>query len=235
MLKVSSIRGHSFLENGLFPGSVVVDLGMNTGSFAAAVRARYGCEVIGLEPNPMLASKLQAHLAGVTCANAAISDRSGTLDFYLDNDNSEASTFHLNRTSKHMTPIEVTCIGIGDFLKTIGRPIGLLKMDVEGEEINLFGHFGLYRDVNQISVEFHIRNHPYHKDLVKRILRDARNNAFYCFDFSHNFEDVLFVNQTKLQVTRADRAAFLLFKSGLFLSKAAKWLQRRISASHRGY
>src|SRR4051812_12353873 len=76
--RIDRISGHTFLKNHLHPTGLVIDLGMNKGDFGRAVHDRYGCSVVGLEANPLLAATT-SQLNGIVCKNVAISEFDGFL------------------------------------------------------------------------------------------------------------------------------------------------------------
>jgi len=62
---------------------------MNNGDFAKVMRDQYGCSVVGLEANPLLA-KATSNLSGILRKNAAISAPDGFVEFLTDEENPDS-------------------------------------------------------------------------------------------------------------------------------------------------
>src|SRR4051812_3139009 len=98
-LALARIYEHTFIESLLSPRSVVIDLGMNKGNFAYEIQRRYGCKVIGVEPNPALWSRIKQS-ERLRCYNYAITNEVGNVDFYIDENDSESSSLFPNNGNK---------------------------------------------------------------------------------------------------------------------------------------
>jgi FkbM family methyltransferase len=127
------------------PGDFVVDVGANVGYLTslAARRAGPGGEVLAFEPHPRVFELLRGNIArwaddGVAAVEArptALSDRDGTAEL------NAGSAFDRNMGLAH---VEVGSARTGDELIDVtleklddvvgDRPVGLLKIDVEGHE-----------------------------------------------------------------------------------------------------
>ena len=148
--KLDRMEGHTFAGNWLTPKSVVVDCGMNVGTFAQRIMERYGCRVIGVEANPVLAKQNAAN--GLECHNYAICDRNGSVKFRVDH------TFSMNSTmvgpeEEGPDVIDVESIRLEDFLRAQGiGTVDMLKLDIEGAEI------GLINDTPRCSILGHGAN-----------------------------------------------------------------------------
>jgi hypothetical protein len=59
LLQIMTLQGHSFIPGYLSSKSTVVDLGANLGEFSGAIRARFGCRCIAVEPNRALIDKIR--------------------------------------------------------------------------------------------------------------------------------------------------------------------------------
>jgi FkbM family methyltransferase len=155
LLQMLTLRGHTFLPSPLGPSSTVVDLGAHRGEFARLIRCRFGCRVIAVEANPRFVADVQA-VPGVEAHECAVCGRDGDLTFHLS-DNPEAGA------------IMVGSFASGDSTTVHGRPlkgllreahvdrIDLLKMDIEGAEVEVFESLADddLRRIDQITMEFH--------------------------------------------------------------------------------
>jgi FkbM family methyltransferase len=189
----------SWLEAGNDKGKLlVVDLGMNEGNFSREMLARYGkARVVAAEANPNLATIIPPP-RGLHCHNFAIAPENGPVSFGIDPDNSTASS--LNATGSNLKHVAVEGITFADFIRKTGIEndiVDLLKIDIEGAEIELFeqtpAHFLV--NVRQICVEFHAFLHPEHLPRIAKIIAKMEALDFHCIDFTTNFQDVLMVNK----------------------------------------
>jgi FkbM family methyltransferase len=131
------IEGHTFVGTWVTDGGNVVDLGMNQGNFARAIRKQYNCNVVGVEANPLLARGF-TEPGAPRCFSLAISARKGTVRFFIDPGNSEAGSL-LAVDESLARPVEVEGIPFAEFYAAQGpKDVDLLKIDIEGAEIDLF-------------------------------------------------------------------------------------------------
>lgn len=127
-------------------GTVAYDVGAHAGFFTILFAARAGSsgKVISFEPNPENYGRLLSnirinHLKNVKAINAAVSDRSGTQSFQLEED---GTTFqgHLispdestSRSSRRVIDIKTIALDNLVFENNYPAP-EILKIDVEGNE-----------------------------------------------------------------------------------------------------
>lgn len=146
-----SIAEEAFLQR-LAPRlqkGVVLDVGANTGSYAAAVaRLAPSARIIAFEPHPATFRRLQERLAAidrghVEAVNLAVGDASGILELhdFADADGSTQASLSAEAVALYGAgvvshPVEVTTLD--DFLAA--RDIGCvdyLKIDTEGYDLNV--------------------------------------------------------------------------------------------------
>jgi FkbM family methyltransferase len=125
------------------PGTRVVDIGANIGICAlpwAAVHT--GVTVHGFEPNSAVRARLARNVAlnrlgpRVRLHPEALSDRAGTATLYGSDDMSS-----LNQgvySGRQSAPIEVPLARLDDVLGGEGPSISLVKIDVQGHELEVF-------------------------------------------------------------------------------------------------
>ena len=66
----------------------------------------------------------------------------------------------------------VEMVGISDFIKSLDRPVGMLKIDVEGTEADILNDLfesGLINEIGQIFVETHESKVPSSQNDMKLI------------------------------------------------------------------
>jgi FkbM family methyltransferase len=222
---VDQIREHSILCRDLNRDSLVVDLGMNDGRFAREIHAKYGCRVVGVEPNPTLAKEI-GRSPPVSCDNLAIAATQGFVRFQIAEDPEASHIVPPADGPAHGAPapdypvVTVPCVPLRTFFRAnrITRP-DLLKIDIEGDELQLFegDDFTALLEVEQITVEFHAFLDPAQRPRVKRIISRMRRGGFHCIDFSATWKDVLFINERLVKLGPGEKIglAYRKYATGL--------------------
>jgi FkbM family methyltransferase len=168
--------GVSFPEIELFvpcgPDDIIIDAGANVGDITSRC-ARTGATVHAFEPNPhcyALLTKRFSYMPNVKLHNAGVMDRSCSLvlesgkpyDDYDVFDTSLSSSFFSTKTGE-LDQMEVDCIDLAAFIKALGKPVALLKMDIEASEIPVLNHLidtSVIDLVGIVIVETHERLSP---------------------------------------------------------------------------
>ncbi len=132
------------LERVLMPGMHVLDIGANIGYYVLMELGLIGPTgtLVAVEPSPSNVELLQRNLAlnghrGVEVRNAAVSDSAGARDFFLS-EMSNLNTFHDTGTGAlHLSgkTVEVETLTVPGVMA--GRPLDLIRMDVEGHEVEV--------------------------------------------------------------------------------------------------
>ncbi|WP_372693493.1 FkbM family methyltransferase [Brevundimonas sp.] len=119
-------------------GDVVCDIGANKGSYLYWM-SRWAGRVAAFEPQPQLAEYIRsaAHrlrLDNIVIEAAAVSDRSGHCDLYVPSPGSpEASIAPIAGAETLRVPM----VSLDDYFND-GSRVALLKVDVEGAELDVF-------------------------------------------------------------------------------------------------
>jgi FkbM family methyltransferase len=154
-----------------WPGALILDVGANTGQFAAAARAEGAAAVIhSFEPHPVAFAQLAERAAGlnVTAEQLALGDQDGEIEIfdYADETGSQhASLYREVIEGVHRRPAAGVPVRIAK-LDTLARErgitqVGLLKIDTEGHELAVLrGAAGLIaaRAIDVIQFEFNEMN-----------------------------------------------------------------------------
>jgi FkbM family methyltransferase len=162
--------------------SLFVDLGANVGDVTRHALS-YGMRVIAFEPDPVAGRMLTKRFGNnprVQIIPKAIGGSSRRATFHQRHDVTtkfrETESSSLIFTSEHVNghAFEVEVVDIVQFLRGLGEPVAVLKMDIEGAEAECLEAImddGVYRSIGRILVETHDRFSP---DLGARIgkLRD---------------------------------------------------------------
>lgn len=171
-------RHHSLLSLGeigvqldIRPDDAIIDCGANVGDMTSRF-ARTGATVFAFEPNRLCFSVLKRRFAlipNVQCFNEGVMDRECILSLCAPKGDAEwdhidatvASSF--KASDAHGESYDVRCIRLSDFILSLDKPVSLLKMDIEGSEIevlnDLFDSKAIYR-VGLTVVETHERQQP---------------------------------------------------------------------------
>jgi FkbM family methyltransferase len=208
-IAIDRVSEHHFISSWLGASNdegrlLILDLGMNAGDFSREMLRRYSkSRVVAVEANPQLVSTIEPQ-PGLRCYNYAIGPANGAVTFGIDPDNSTASS--LNQTGSNRTNVVVEGIRFADFLEKTridDEFIDLLKIDIEGSELELFEETPahVFSNVRQIAVEFHAFSNPEHLPRIAKIIARMESLDFHCVDFTTNFQDVLMVNK-KLGLSR---------------------------------
>jgi len=178
---------------GLGPGDLAVDCGANVGEMTA-VLAENGAEVHAFEPNPhafkVLTQKF-ARQSNVFCHHAAAGSAPGRQPLYLHENSGMDEVLWSNGSSllpekpnvDRERQVEVEVIDLAAFLRSLPGPVKVLKMDVEGFEVELINHLLDTRAADLVEcafVETHENKIPElalaTEALRKRLAREGKNN-----------------------------------------------------------
>lgn len=149
-------------------GAVAVDCGANVGSVAAALARRCSL-VVAFEPNPVAFAALEQRLGrakNVRLVSAAVGAENGKQNLFLhvdhDTDPLRVSTGSSlygakgNVSSRRF--VEVDVVDLDAYLREIDRPVDLLKLDVEGAEVEILERLletGRLETIGRVVVEMH--------------------------------------------------------------------------------
>lgn len=157
--KIGEFEGHSVLVPGIDRGNLLLDLGSNHGRFLAAICERFSLDAVAVEPNPALASELRSR--GYKVVDAAIGASDGYAEFQVGQNDESSSLREPLHAGTHLQverTVPVRTVRFATLLWETGLDrVGLIKVDVEGAEIDLFNSL-TPRELHvspQWTVEFH--------------------------------------------------------------------------------
>lgn len=151
----------------LIDGKPIVDIGGNIGTSMASFASRYrNSPILTVEPHPMSAAQLRRNAAfygdRVIVEQRAFSLEEGNIPLARPEkeDLSQHITymFQLSGSNAHTSAPSITPEQIADYPLIAGNRIGLLKVDIEGAEVDIFrsGRMGaLLSKTNVLAVESH--------------------------------------------------------------------------------
>lgn len=125
----------------LKPGMTVIDVGANVGYYGLVAARAVGPEgqVHVFEATPAVAERLRENvrinrLGNVVVNHAAVCDRTGEVEFRLQDDDSEGNS--LVSYSNDWLSVRVSAVSLDDYVAKHGiRQVDVVKIDVEGAEL----------------------------------------------------------------------------------------------------
>ncbi len=168
------------------PGDICLDLGANLGEFTQKFAAT-GAEVHGYEPDPHCFAALQARFAGkpnVHLYNQAVSGAAGNFllrrskDFAKSPDMKSQSSSIVIKDTKIFdseNSVMVETVAFGDVVRDLGRPVALVKMDIEGAEFSILDIIlaeqakGVVLPIGAMFIETHERFLPERVAMIKAL------------------------------------------------------------------
>ena len=156
--------------NKLNDQSLVIDLGANIGMVSECL-ALTGAKVIAFEPNITAFSKLKersSYYQNMEVFNKAAGIKNDKVKLYLHkntnldgHDYSQASSMNVNKPNISSEIYEeIQEIDFADYLKNLDYPVALIKVDIEGYEIELINHLldnDALENVSMLYLETHER------------------------------------------------------------------------------
>lgn len=167
-------------------GDVVIDAGANIGRITFALALR-GAAVHAFEPNPVAFDALRRRFAGwpgITLHNAGVAAYDGTVRLYFHRRHGDEPLVYSTGSSTVADKvnvakdnyIDVDAIDLARYIRELGRPVTLLKMDIEGAEVQVVPHLiasGAIDNVKLMVVETHEAKTPSLVDATRAMLDQA--------------------------------------------------------------
>jgi|GEM_PF-332055 len=194
--KVRDILDANFLQKLKFePGALVVDCGASIGD-TCHVFLKKGAFVHAFEPNPMAALALKQRFPdtpNLIFHQKAVSNKNAHASFYLHRNirpeilrsANGSSLLSFKKNIDRAAPVTVETIDLAEFLYSLKRNVAVLKIDIEGAEIEVINHLldtGAYQIAKLILVGTHEDRVPelkeQTKDLRKRIVDMGQTERF---------------------------------------------------------
>lgn len=176
---ISYFKLNKVLKN-VKPSSLIIDCGANIGDISALFLAK-NASVIAFEPDPLAFKHLSNRFKGnekIECINKGVAHRSGKAQFFLHKSRNDESGSEFTVSSSIVkekvniatdTCIEIELVDLSEFINQLNRKVDILKLDVEGAEIEILEKFiaeKTYEKVSLILVETHETKIPGHVEKV---------------------------------------------------------------------
>jgi len=146
------------IQNQIHEDDFVLDIGAHIGYYTLTMAKFVGKngKCFAFEPNPLNFSLLQKNVElnefhNVVLENKAVSNRNGTTDLYLCEDNSGMHRIHPSKYCKDK--IQVNVIKLNEYFSVdIRKKISLIKIDAEGSELEILEGLSKILKNSQITV-----------------------------------------------------------------------------------
>ena len=176
--------------------SLVIDLGANVG-FVSECLARTGAKVIAFEPNKEALKKLrlvESNYKNISVEPYAAGIKNESAHLYLHrdtftNDTDLTQSSSLKSDKPNVSPDlydEVVEVDFAEYLRRIDRHIELIKIDIEGYEIELINHLidtNVLDNVGKVYLETHDKLYPQlvvsTEELKNRIEKEGLSEKFF--------------------------------------------------------
>ncbi len=186
------------------PSAVVVDIGANIGFYSRYFSGLVGPKgmVYSFEPDAYNYRRLLETLSGypnVVTENAAVSDTSGQLQFFLSPDKNVDHRAYA--TDTHTESYSVKCVSLDDFLDE-ETAIDFMKVDVQGYEMSV------YKGAEQLlafNSDIKILSEFWPYGLEKA---GSSKEAFFDFFSTRGFHVYLLEGETLRKLSTADLPSF---------------------------
>jgi len=190
---ISYVKLYALIKQDL-SNTIILDCGANQGSISALF-ARTGAQIFAFEPDPLAFSVLEKKFLQypmVECVQKAVWINEGTINLYL----------HMSQEGKNVdftvsssiikekvnvcesNAVEVATINLLEFIRQSDTRISVLKMDIEGAEVELLNKIfdeNLHQKIDLMLVETHENKIPAHvkpiQELKQRLQEERIENV----------------------------------------------------------
>lgn len=210
------IREHWVYTKELKSGSVIIDLGANTGTFSKEIIKQYSSKCFAIEPNIKLFNSINDRM--LTKLNFAVTKNDGPIDFYIS-ENHEASS--LNNNFQHLWKVTekqtVEGISLSSLLKRLSLQnshIDVLKIDVEGAELDIIESFDEEntKEIQQITIEFHHHLSPLLLERTKQSIKKLLALGYMGVSNTISPTEVLFLKYKYFKFNVFQKVLLIIYK-----------------------
>jgi FkbM family methyltransferase len=187
------------LKNGVYfdivikAGDYVIDCGANVGDITDFFQSN-GANVIAFEPNTHAYTVLKKRFednSRVKCVQKGVCgiEKSGTRKLFLHNKANEDQTLYSSGSSmvkdknnvNKENYINIEVVNLCDFIKMFKKDIKVLKIDIEGAEVELLNDLmdqGLAEKIPYIFVETHEAKIPSIRESTEKLKQRIKNENY---------------------------------------------------------
>lgn len=207
------ISGHHFYRPSINSKSIIIDLGANLGYFSNTIHDIFHCKSHMVDPMPIFREVVPFNENFIK-HHYAINSKNEPIYFsnnlwHQDNGIYNVPTDDKNRFLADGITLETFLI------KNSLNKVDLLKVDIEGAEIELFESTSneTFLKIKQLSIEFHDFIKSLNQDKkIKEIISRMKNLGFICIIFSKDsLGDTLFIRPNFIE--RISISIFLFLRN----------------------
>ncbi|MEO6329118.1 MAG: FkbM family methyltransferase [Ginsengibacter sp.] len=218
------VCGHWIYRPYINKNSIIIDLGANEGAFSIELYKKYKSHCYAVEPDKNVLNKVID--TNIKKMNYALANINGPVNFYTSYNNEASSIikgFESNWGNKRIDVVEgITWDSFIDLLNFKAKRINILKVDIEGSELDLIDTFTFdnLSNIEQITVEFHDwLNVSLHERTVASI-RKLVSLGFIAVTNTPNHSwplEILFLNKRLIKLNFFQKLLISLYKRISFL------------------
>ena len=193
MKRLKKILPESFINHvdSLNASSVAIDIGANVGLVSELI-ARTGAKVIAFEPNEEAVKKLNivaSRFSNIEVNAVAAGIKNDTVKLFLhkdmgnsDEDLTQASSLKEEKPNVSSEFVQVVDeIDFADYIESLNKSINLIKIDIEGYEIELINHLldrQVLHNVGRVYLETHERKFEALRKATKEMKLRVKKEGF---------------------------------------------------------
>ena len=158
----------NYVKQKIKPGSIIIDCGANVGNVSSSL-IQSGAKLYCFEPHPLAFHVLRQRFANnsdVKVFNSAVGTHIHAAKLYKHIESSKdelkystgSSLVDIKNNVDKNEYYDVNVINLIDFINSLKKKVFLIKIDIEGAEVELLNKFideGTYKKVDYIFVETH--------------------------------------------------------------------------------
>ncbi len=161
--KAINADSNEVFEN-IKPGDITIDCGANVGDVTQKMSEK-GAKVFAFEPNPFAFKELEKRFRNnknVVCINKGVLDKNDKLPLYFHYESKKdpvkysvsSSIIASKRNVDEQDYVEVELIDLHEFIMSINDHIKILKLDVEGAEVEILNKLIDLKSINKNRTSF---------------------------------------------------------------------------------
>ena len=209
------IRDHWVYTKALNSDSIVIDLGANTGMFSEMIIKKFNSRCFAVEPNKELFEKISEKK--LTKLNFAVTKKDGPIEFYIS-ENHEASSLinnfqNLWEIAEKQTVEGISLYNLLQKLKLVDARIDVLKMDIEGAELDIIEalNYKNSKNIQQITIEFHYWINPESAQRAKQSIKKLLSLDYSAIANTISPSEILFFKKKYLQFNFYQLLLFFIY------------------------
>jgi FkbM family methyltransferase len=206
---------------------IIIDCGANKGEFSSYLNEEFNAICYAFEPDPRLFSGLiKKH--DINYYELAVGSKDGLVRLNLGEKHCSSIKYSESDSQDYL---DVQMVSLEKFCKEREiKVVDLLKVDIEGAELDLFENFSkeFLEKIRQVTIEFHDHLNKGDIPRIKAIIKKMKKNGFYVLNFSHfTYGDIMMINKNYINLSLKHRISFNVFKYFVGIKRFLKKINSR--------